>query len=296
MNEVFEEFIDEFIDEAQFEFESIDFDDLLFKLKAELAMHHNNDYLGTEMGGSSSQLYYFMTHDVKKKRSPDLDVHVSQENNTLVLSLPPKVKLLAIRKAFNKFWETCPDKNEITQEQLSNLSFLRDLNSDSIEIHLLILGLEIARDLVSWLDREAEFSNQVSQFFFKEYKDTEKGFLSDMNLPADYFEKVNAKREQNRKKSPVYQEDKDPMREVLEKHPVWGKRWSAITDRQNLITDNLFSQEDLDKLNKIGSLPTHITLFVIRNVVTIDRMIKHNLDLKIKFFDEINKKLAPNKD
>lgn len=276
------EVIEELIEESEFLFNEIYLNDILFKLKVELAMRRNSDYIGTKMGGNPSQLYYLMTHDARKKRSPDLDVHVSQEGNTVFFALPPKVNFIEIRKAFDKFWETCPDKNEITQDQLSNPSFLRDLNSPSIEVHLLIMGLETARDLVPWLDREAEFGKQVDQFFSTEYKAVEDGFLTEMKLPLDYFVKVNANKNQD---------VNDPVREVLEKHPVWGKRLSDITDRKKVITDKLLSQEDIGKLDKIGSLPTYIALFVARSVITLERMVIHNIDEKAKFFEEINSKI-----
>lgn len=289
MWEVNEEVNEEIVEEVNLVFDEMHLDEILFKLKVELAMRRDNNYMGTKMGGNPSQFYYFMTHDAIKKRSPN--VNVSQEGNTVVFSLPPKAKLIDIRKAFDKFWETCPDKNEITQEQLSNPSFLKDLNSTSIEIKLLIMGLEVASDLIVWLDRESDFREQVNQFFSKEDRATEEGFLAEMKLPLDYFKQVDAKREQNRREGKSYRDDKDPMRGVLEKHPVWGKRWNDIAERQKIIIDKLFSNEDLDKLNKIGSLPLHIVLFVVRSVINLDRAVKHNLDEKIKFFEEINTKI-----
>jgi hypothetical protein len=264
--------------------------EFLFKLKTELAVRHDNEHVGTGMGGNPSQLYYFMTHDVMTKHSPDENVHVSQEGNTAVFALPAKAKQVEIRKAFNKFWETCSDKNSITQEQLQNPSFLRDQNTSAIEVHLLIQGLETAYELISWLDREAEFDSQVSSFFAKEREATEEGFLKDMKLPLDYFKKIEAAREQARKENRSYHV-KDPMRRVLSKHPVWGKRSDAISKRRSQITDLLLSQEDTDKLNTIGALPSHLVMFVIRSVVHIERLVKHNLDEKISFLNDINKEV-----
>jgi hypothetical protein len=132
-------------------------DKFLFKLKVELATRRDNEHVGTGMGGNPSQLYYFMTHDVMTKHSPTKEVIVTQEGNTVVFALPQNAKLREVRQGFDRFWETCPDKNDFTQEQLSNPAFLKDLGSNSTEVHLLIMGLETARDLVTWLDREAEF-------------------------------------------------------------------------------------------------------------------------------------------
>ena len=266
-------------------------DNFLFKLKIELATRQDNEHVGTGMGGNPAQLYYFMTHEVRTEHSPNKMTFVTQEGNTAIFHLAQDAKMKEIREAFDKFWQTCPDKNNITQEQLMNPSFVRDLNSDSTEVHLLLLGLETANDLVTWLDRESEFDKQVSQFFIKEYEATEEGFLTEMKLPLDHFKKIEAKKEQLRKEGKPYHHIKNPMRRVLNKHPVWGKRWEGISKRQGLITENLFSQEDLDKLNKIGSLPAHIAMFVTRSVIHIDRLVKHNLDEKVTFLQDINKEV-----
>lgn len=267
--------------------ENDQFTDIFHQFKLELAMRHDNFYVGTEMGGNPSQFYYFLSHAIKVKESLESVINVSQEDNNVVFELPTKVKfnLKDIRLAFNKFWETCPDKNEFTQEHLTDTSFISNLNHPySADVHLLLYGLNIANDLVKWLDREAEIGDQIKAFFTKEFDDIKYKFLDEMQLPGDYFVKLK-----ELKKTKNYTHD--PMMEVLHKHPVWGKRWDEVEKRQKLIIDNLLSQEDLDKLSKISALPSYITLFIMRSVITIDRLVKHSLDERTEFLTAINKEI-----
>jgi hypothetical protein len=265
-------------------------EDIIRDLKIELALRKDNDLTGTGMGGNPSQLYYLMTHDVKVRYPLNINqVNIYQKDNVVVFDLLKGTSLKDIRKVFNNFWETCPDKNEFTQKNLADVSFVSHLDLQSADVHLLLYGLNIANDLVKWLDREAVLITQISSFFTKEYEATEYEFLAEMQLPGDYFKKFDERINKLINEGKGCAHLKDPMRKVLHNHPVWGKRWDAISKRETSMMESLFSQEDLDKVNKIGSLPPHIALFVMRSIVTIDRLVKHNIDEKQTFLTEINK-------
>jgi hypothetical protein len=263
--------------------------DFVQQFKLELAMRPNHDYVGSKMGGDPSQFFYFLTHDVAVEKSPDSSIRVYQRDNKVVFVLPTNknFKLKDIRLAFNKFWETCPDKNEYTEEQLTNTSFVNELrltNPDA-EIHLLFHGLNIAYDLVKWLDQEAVLMKQIKDYFKKEFDYIRAGFLTEMQLPVDYFVKLEELRKSGKHLKP------DPMSKVLANHPIWGKKWEDVEKREKLMLDATLSQDDLDKLNKIGSLPSYLNIFIARTVITLDRMIKHNIDERVEFLGRINEEV-----
>lgn len=256
---------------------------VLHKLKLDLATRQDNSHVGSKIGGNVSELFFLMTHRVKFEASKDDLVHfVAGENDEVILESPVEHNISQARKALTEFYNSHPDKKELTQEQVTNPSFLRDLNSPSIEIKILIRVLEEALALQSWLDSKIAFRTQIREFFGKETKALQVHFLREMKLDDNYFATLPKEKE-------TYQED--PMGRMFRKHPVWGVRNDAVNKRIQEIEDRLLSQEDNDKLKFIGSCPPHITLFVFRSIIQIDRIVTLNLDENesCSFLTDINK-------
>jgi hypothetical protein len=257
----------------------------LSRLKLELGVRHDNEHVGSGLGGNSSELFFLLTHRVKFEASADDLVHfVNGKNNSeIVLQAPDKAAIKQIRKAFTEFYNSHPDKKEVTQQQLMNPSYLRDLNSTSVDVRILIHALEETLILQSWLDAKAAFRTQIRDFFAGETKELRIKFLKELNLPADYYSTLS--------KEKHYQED--PLSDMFRDHPVWGVRNAAVNKRLSEVEERLISNEDNERLKLVGACPDYIALFVMRTVISIERMVSLNLDEleSCSFLGKINKDL-----
>jgi hypothetical protein len=236
------------------------------------------------MGGNPSELFFLLSHKVKVGASSDGQVHIDRIGaDSIRFSAAEDTKMKDIRQALTRFIDSHPDKKAVTSAQLSNPSWLRDQKNPTLEMHLLSRALEEAYALVESLDVKAKLKDQISEAFSHEYEEIEKFFLQDMRLPLSYFKDLEKKDREDR--------FNDPMRGMLEKHPVWGVRYKASGKRQSDMENQLLSQEDFDKMNFIGSNPSYIALFAMRTIIQIERMVNMNLDEKVDWLSDINKKM-----
>jgi len=266
-------------------------------LKLDLSLRENNEHAGSGLGGNPSQFLYLMTRNIKSLHSKDGNVHVHLDNGDLVFTVPQDVKLLPLREALNRFWETCPNKEIATFKQLKDVSFLKDLCSDRMDIWMLIQALDVANELVVWLDRAKQFMTSTSDFFHVEKLDLERQFLLDMGLPADYLTKVRDL-EKERSSARTVGNEPDHISIMMRDHPVWGSKLKNLKARKDAVLAQILSEQDIQKLNMIGSFPDYISTFVLRSVIELDRIVVHNLDEKAKWIDDVNKilsSLAPDK-
>lgn len=260
-------------------------------LKTELAIRQNNEHVGSGLGGNTTELFFLLTHKVNIGQSLDDKFHVTTlDNGEVLCSVPSKPSSLEARKKLTSFINSHPGKVDVTQDQLSNISFLKDLGSKSLDIKLLITALEEATILANWLDAKIEVKNNIDKLFDKEHRALEVCFLKEMNLPESYFKDLAKIIETQRGNSSFVEED-DPMKFMFNAHPVWGVKDKACKKRHEEMEFRLLSQEDLDRLNFIGTFPSYIGLFVFRSQIGIERLITLNLDERTDFLDKINKLL-----
>lgn len=256
-------------------------------LKLELSVRENNEHVGTGMGGNPSELLFLLSHKVKVEVAGGVRSYFSDTGPGQISFFFAEIsKMKEIRQELTTFINSHPDKISITPAQLANISFLRDQKNQTLEIQLLIRALEEAYSLVSYLDPKAELKKQISETFDREYKGIEALFLKEMNLPLSYFKDM----EDLEDKSEQYD---DPMRSILDKHPVWGVRLSVISKRHTEMENQLLSKEDTDRLEIIGSMPSYIAVVAMRSVVQIERLVNFNLDEheRCGFLTTINKKM-----
>ena len=252
---------------------------VLNDLKLDMSVRRNNDQSGSGLGGNSAELFFLMTHRVKFLASSDDKVHFTRgaDLNEIHLASPLKFSLRQARLDFTDLYNSHPDKKDITEEQLMNLSFLKDLNSPHIEVKLLIHAIEEISILQKWLDSKIEYRKQMREFFQKEIDDLRIQFLKDMKLPTDYFAQLKAQRASwSKDEKDVYAGD--PMGSMFSNHPVWGAKKDTVNKRISEVEDRLLSAEDNFKLKFLGSFPAHIALFVMRTIIQIERMVALNLD------------------
>lgn len=259
---------------------------VLNKLLLELGTRKNNEHVGSGLGGNASQFLFMISKNVVFQKPIDDQPHFldGSDKDEIVFQVPKRVDMKAVRKALDSFYSTHPDKNSFSEEQIKNPSFLRDnVPNPSLEVKLLIQALDVVTELVPWLDEKREALEILGKVFSKEVRVFEKAFLKEMRLPADYFDREPRSTSESEK---IYK-----MHKVCDAHPIWGAKISAVRSRSEKITELTISQEDLDKMNIIGSMTQPIALFVIRSCIGIDRMVALNLDERVSFLSSINKSI-----
>ena len=252
--------------------------EFLNKLLLELSVRADNEHVGTGMGGNHAQWWFLVNHSVKMGVTAGIDVSFYRVgSDEILIYVPEDPKMKQARLALNDFYDAHPDKFDLTLEQLTNQSFIKDAKIRTRDAKIYLKAIETGQELVTWLDPKIELNDHINKVFAKEYEFFEKNFLQEMKLPLNYFED--------------HEERNDPVREMFEEHPVWGAKNKVTEARQKLMADQLLSREDLDKLIFIGSCPQHITLFALRVCLGIERIVRLNIDElpECNFLNKINK-------
>jgi len=253
--------------------------EILEQLKIELALRDDNQHVGSGLGGNAAQFFFLLSHKVVAHLVDEPGASFQRSHGQIDFYVSSQASMKQIRETFKVFFDSHPDKNDYTQAQVSNTSFLRDQMVNTIDVNLLIQALEVGHEVVSWLDPKCTLVSQVHALFGKETAAFEKAFLKEMSLPVNYFDKDSIDREYD-----------DPVMEMFKAHPIWGAKYKASSARADQIIKDLVSQEDLDKLRFIGTCPSYISLFAFRNTLQIDRLVTLNLDERLNCFDSISKK------
>lgn len=259
--------------------------ELVRKLKIHLARRHDDVVTGSPVG-NPSELFYLMSHNIVALYG-DEPFEIEETADGLEIRSNGDVDMNVVRQKLTDFINSRPNKNNYTFEQITNPSFLRD-QTPSFDLGLLIKSLEIGRDLRSWFDLKKDVLSHVTKSFKKERQVVEQAFLSEMNLPLDLFNEkdscIDDESDEDLSARPVSQ-----MRDALKKHPVWGTKLKAIAARNAEIENNLFSPEDFQKFDVIGCMPPHIAVLTVRATITIDYVVRFNLDEKAEWLGYINK-------
>lgn len=258
--------------------------DFFKTLKTELAIKNNNEYVGSGLGGNISELFFLFTHKVNIGKSPDYKIHFNIVKDNIVCLVPHKPNLKDARKELTNFINNHLDKVNVIEQQLLNISFLKDLEGSTLDIKLLIHAIEVADILVNYLDSKIELKKHIDNLFSKEHAALESSFLKEINLPISYLEDL---RKDSHKTYDINaysgvttasEETDNPISDMFYSHPIWGVKDKAVSKRHSEMNERLLSQEDLDKLNFIGTLPSYITLFVVRTKLGMERIVTLSLD------------------
>jgi hypothetical protein len=249
----------------------------LEKLLMQLSVRSNNHLVGSGLGGNASEWWFLVNHKITIKLSTTEfgAFSISKTNpNEIIFWVPVKPDLKQIRGALASFFVNHPNKLDTTEEQLINLSFLRDQPIRDINAKIYLHAVKVGLELIHWLDIKMELDNEMSKVSSKEKNVFRASFLKEMDLPATYFEDC---------------EENDPFEVMYYKHPIWGVRDAAVRKRYGLMFDQLLSQDDLDKMTFIGSCPSFITMPIFRRIICIERVVRLSLDKKCDFLARINK-------
>ena len=253
---------------------------LLERLKIELAVRQDNNLVASGIGGNVSELFFLLSKKVLPQYS-DSEFEIHETSNGIMFLTNGSADIKVVRKKLTEFINSHPDKNDYTIEQITNTSFLRDQMVDTLDIKLLIKAIEKAKVVVSWLDPKMEIQKAIRESFAKENAELDKTYLTEMDLPLDFLGKDDEEGI----------DDRAFVREAVQNHPILGAKYKAQQARLLNMERNLISQEDLDRLNIIGSCPSYIALLVMRTMIGLERLVNLSLDEYLDFLSSINKKI-----
>ena len=164
----------------------------------------------------------------------------------------------------------------ITQAQISNVSFLRDQNIQTRDMHLLIRCLEEAQAIHVRFKNKEPVYQAANVLFATETKRIESLFLKEMNLPANALDDLG-ERDYDQIKN-QQERDHDSLRSMLNGHPIWGQKLTAIGERHGLITQSLVSEDDKTAIKFINTFPGFAKICALRTTLGIDTIVTYNLD------------------
>src|SRR5574338_325649 len=247
------------------------------RFRLELGLRSNNEHAGSGLGGNPTEFWFVVNHNFKVYVDNTIMFETTGPNEiTAYIPGHKGVKVADIRRAFSSFVASHPDRVDISNENLTNLSFLRDLKVNHPNAAAFIKGVEKAHELAHWADVKIAFQKEIHSFFGKEILFLETQFLKELGLSETYLQDLRDKNEKARKDGAIDYSDQnrgdDPSSAMFKSHPIWGAKRKAILEREKVYVDNLLSQEDKDRMEFLGSLPPFVMLQVVRSIVQIDRI------------------------
>lgn len=251
------------------------------RLKLDTGVRSNNEHAGTGLGGSPSEFWFLANHNIKVYLTDgDPSFKDAPESNTIIAYMPSTkdYPLSKTRKIFQDFFTSHKDRIDITKEQETDLQFLKTLEVKTIDARMFIEAVELAHELAHWLDIKIDFQKATSALYAKELDFLQKKFLKELNLPIDYFEKLEAKNSDRENRDKENLNGGDPMRAIFEAHPVWGAKYNLSKERHATVANQLLSSEDNGKLKALNGFPPYLVLQAVRSIIGIERIVTLNLD------------------
>lgn len=261
----------------------------LMNLKLELAIRQDNEHVGSGLGGSPTEFWWLLNNPVRAigvVQGVGPSFKKSSDGKEILFYSPKKPSMKDVRNALTQFLDSnYANRQSVTQEQLTNLSFVKDWAYDKLEVNLFIQALEHTAELSRWLDVKKDMQNKLHELSSKECDDLAVRFLRERGLSDTYFEEHK-------------DEKNNPVKRMMNRHPVWGTRIKAVHARYGEMVGKLLSPEDKEKLEMVGAFPAHIALFVFRTQVGIETIVHLNLDElpACNFLVEINKEFSDKKE
>lgn len=274
----------------------------LLRLKIDLAVRNDNNHVGSKLGGNPSQLFWLLTHNVIIRSGSKFHFDMGKDHPPQVVLYCPneKVPFLEMRRALNEYYENQADKKEVTIEQLTNLSFLKDIQNPTTEIKLLMRSLEITGSVKTWLIMKRKVNSILSASFARETDALKKELQEELGLPENYFfrkehrdydramkdaleddsiKTIHSSLDEDR--ASMHDKDHRILNTMLAEHPIYAPKFNAIKKRQEQMEQALLSQEELNKLVLLGAMPEHIFTLAVRSSIGIDVIVALDLDEKI---------------
>lgn len=244
------------------------------RLCLELACRDDNSHTPSGLGGNPTEFWFMVNHHFKLYEGDKPSFEMTGPSQITACMPGAEVSSLEVRKVFSAFVDSQPNKVEISKEQIVDPSFLKTLPITHVDATIFIKALEVAIDLVSWLDHKIAFKKDIGKFFKKETDVLRESFLKEVGLPLDSFDE-KPREEHDFKDHLAYS---DSVATMFKNHPVWGAKKTAADLRKSAMIDNLLSKEDNDKMAYIAACPVPIVLQTIRSIISIERIVTLELD------------------
>lgn len=257
-------------------------DEVLTVLKAELAVGEDN-HCDSGFGGNPTQLFFLITRPEIILRSNKSESSMSM-NQSGVLTITIAHSILKQESIETKELRVildnlCKHSNQvrpITQAQISNVSFLRDQNVQTRDMHLLIRCLEEAQALHARFKNKEPVYQAAGVLFATETKRVESLFLKEMNLPANALDELEERDHDQIKTQP--EREHDSLWSMLDGHPIWGQKLDEIGKRHETITQSLVSEDDKTAIKFINTFPGFAKICALRTTLGIETIVIYNLD------------------
>jgi hypothetical protein len=162
-------------------------------LLTDLAVRHDNIYIGSSYGGNCSQLYFLITHKVsmafKDDTSlPTLGIFTETSDGTIEWTIPIFAikspakgnvqELNALRESLKSLWENHPDKIEVSESLMKDIDFLRQIPNQTPEVISLIEATSLAQNIdnqLQFLPKELTEDDWGDEKFHNKLSESEAG-------------------------------------------------------------------------------------------------------------------------
>lgn len=247
-------------------------------LKTDLSIRETNDNVGSGMGGNASQLYFLISNEITstlinknakpkfflKENNINIQMPMSwfeEENNFLSKRGDKDIIVNHILRDLRVELQKTFEKNSnltVSDAQISDPQWLKDQNINTTDIILLIKSLLVGQQLVQNLDNKSQFIDELSKINDFEIEKLKKDYWKDMGFmdcKSSTFT-INS----------IY------------KHPVWGVKLTKLDNKYRQIMALLLEGIDEESIKLINSFPMFASTLTLRNIITIERIVKFYLD------------------
>ena len=270
---------------------------ILDRLMVDLSLRENNTHAGSSLGGNPSEFFFLLTHNIAVVHPTSrAGISFRERDGVILILCPVNVTMRQLRAEFSIFYNQHADKRDMTFDQLSNVSFLKDMRNPSLNIRLLMKCLSSTTRLMSSLKDKEVVNGAIERYFINERarlrKDLETHLgWTEPNYPEmdpTYEAMLNSDEftEDQMVEHDTFRAPDRPERDifhfVLESFPAFKARNEDIEKRKEAALGTIYSSEDDKLIYEIIYFPRSIAMFCIRKLIGIDMIIKLNLDTKLK--------------
>ncbi len=242
---------------------------ILNDLKTSLAIRKTNFKSSFSISREHAPLlFHLMINDCESYYADVDSTSITIKDNRLVFNLPNNATLFAVRSALDKFFDGVSYNQEINDDNLINLDFLKQ-SPQTTEIVELIKALEISEEVIRSIDRKNSAENEISSFFEKEIKILKEAFLKKTNLNLTY----------SCEQFPHFE---------LKKYPNWLSKYELLDKNRCEAVKLLLTKDDYENLNKLLLFPDHIFVLCAKKIGLI-RIITYWLDELAPFKSKMSK-------
>lgn len=270
---------------------------VLDRLMVDLSVRTTNSQFDSGLGGNPSEFFFLLTHNVTIVHPNKDNICFKEQDGIILIFCPKDVTMSRLRHEFSSFYDQHADKREVNFDQLSDVSFLRDIRNPSLNLCLLMKCITLTNRFASSLKNKEDINKAIDIFFRDERTSLEKDleiYLSWIEPPYVYnegrtmeFENMMRRgvTEEQMMEYDIFKDsnklEKDLFHSILNSLPAFKERNDDLKKRKETVLAATYSAEDDKLINKIISFPRSIMMLCIRKLIGIETIVKFNLDTKL---------------